>query len=149
VYSLKLRRRGVDLGVRETIEAAHVPVRQVMQPVPPTLPADLPLPAAADRLARSAYGVLPVADRDGTHLGVLTASAVAEALADGRHDAAPAQLLVDSPAPLREHQDIDDGIEALERSGCGAIPVLATDIDDVVGWFDYRNAISTLGASTR
>ena len=85
IYSLKLRRRGVDLGVRETIETTHVPVRDVMQPVPPPLPEDLTLVAAADRLARSPYGVLPVSGADGVYLGVLTARTVAEALAGGHH----------------------------------------------------------------
>ena len=148
VYSLKLRRRGIDLGVRETIERAHVPIQQVMQPVPPPLSADVPLAQAADRLARSPYGVLPVTDHTDRFLGVLTARAVAETLADGQHESEPVESLVQAPAPLRASQDVDAGIEALERSGCGAVPVLGAD-NDIVGWFDYRNAISTLGARAR
>jgi CIC family chloride channel protein len=145
IYTLKLRRRGVDLGVRETIAQAHTRISAVMKPVPAPLPADVALPIAAERLARSVYGVLPVAQQDGTHLGVLTARAVAEAIADGQHDATPAQLLVELPTTLRENDDVDHGIQALDHSGCGAVPVLAAAGNEVVGWFDYRDALTTLG----
>ena len=120
-----------------------------MQPVPPPLPADL-------SLARPQTGWLapPTAcsrstAADGDLLGVVTARTLAETMADGHHDSDPVQSLVEPPAPLRESQDVEDGIEALERSGCGAVPVLGTDGEEVVGWFDYRNAISTLGARAR
>jgi CIC family chloride channel protein len=47
VYTLKLRRRGVDLGTRETIAARRARVGEVMGEVPPPLTADTTLPMAA------------------------------------------------------------------------------------------------------
>jgi len=144
VYTLKLRRRGVDIGVRETIVKARTRIGDVMRPLPTPLPTDVALPTAAEHLARSSYGVLPVAEPDGTFLGVLTARAVAEAISDGQHDASPVEVLVEQPTTLREDDDVDHGIRVLDQSGLGAIPVLAADQDEVVGWFDYRDALTTL-----
>ena len=145
IYTLKLRRRGVHLDFRETIAPrGRGPVSSVMKPLPPALTADAHLADVADQLARARYGVLPVADRHGTFLGVVTARAVSEALSDGRHESTPAQLMVEYPTSLREDADIADGIRALDLSDCGAIPVLGTDGPEVVGWFDYRDALAAL-----
>ncbi len=143
VYTLKLRRRGVDLGARETIERASMPIAGVMRPVPEPVPADHSLQAASDKLAYSPYGVLPVA-RDGDYLGVLTARAVAEAISDGQHDATPAELLAELPITLRDTDHVDEAVRALDGSGLGALPVLSAVSGDIVGWFDYRLALNTL-----
>jgi hypothetical protein len=44
---------------------------------------------------------------------------------------------------LREDEHVDDGIRALDLSSCGVVPVLASDGERVVGWFDYRSALAT------
>ena len=75
---------------------------------------------------------------------MVTARAVSEALSDGRHEATPAQLLVELPSPVREDTDVADAIRALDASDCGAIPVFVANGLDVVGWFDYRDALAAL-----
>lgn len=145
IYTLKLRRRGVHLGTRETIAAGgRVQVSTVMKPLPGAIAADARLADVALELALSRYGVLPVTRDDGTYLGVVTARAVSEALADGRHEAAPAHLLVELPSPIREDTDVADAVAALDTSDCGALPVFATEGVDVVGWFDYQAALNSL-----
>ncbi|HEX3929400.1 MAG TPA: chloride channel protein [Nocardioides sp.] len=144
IYTLKLRRRGVHLGIRETIApGGRVQVSAVMKPLPPAIAADARLADVALELARTRYGVLPVA-RDGTYLGVVTARAVSEALSDGRHDATPVELLVELPSSVREDTEVADAIRALDASDCGAIPVLSAASAGVVGWFDYQNALASL-----
>ena len=144
IYTLKLRRRGVHLGVRETIApGGRVPVSTVMRPVPPSIGGDVPLADVANELARVRYGVLPVTG-DGAYLGIITARAVSEALSDGRHEATPAELLVELPSLVREDTDVADAIRALDASECGAVPVLAATGPEVVGWFDYRDALAGL-----
>jgi CIC family chloride channel protein len=143
IYSAKLRRRGVDLGMRETVERAGVPVAEVMGPLPEAVPAGTALLAASDLLARSPYGVLPVSHGE-VFAGILTARAVAEALADGHHDKTAAEHLVELPVRLRADQLVDEGLRALDRSGCGAVPVHAARGHEVVGWFDYRAALGAL-----
>ena len=40
-----------------------------------------------------------------------------------------------------------DAISALDRSGCGAIPVLSASGSHPVGWSDYRVALDNFAAS--
>ncbi|MGA8247173.1 MAG: chloride channel protein [Nocardioides sp.] len=145
IYTLKLRRRGVHLGFRETIApGGRVLVSTVMEPVPSPIGPDVALSEVAIRLARIRYGVLPVARDDGMYLGVITARAVSEALSDGRHEATPAELLIELPSLVRADTDVADAIRALDASECGAVPVLAATGSEVVGWFDYKNALASL-----
>ncbi len=145
IYTAKLRRRGVDLGAVETIPlAGRTLVGQVMGEVPQPVGAGTPLARVADALARSAYGVLPVVGPDGTYAGVITARAVAEALEDGRHDHDPTQLLIELPVTLHADEHLDQAVEALDRSGCGAIPVLDPHSGEPVGWVDYGATLRAL-----
>jgi CIC family chloride channel protein len=98
---------------------------------------------AAERLRRSPYGVLPLVDHDGTYRGVLTVQAVSDALAEGTDAATTVESLAEVPSILREDEHVDDGIRALDLSSCGVVPVLASDGERVVGWFDYRSALAT------
>lgn len=143
IYTLKLRRRGIDLGSRETLEGAATAVRQVMGPVPDPVDARATLAEVSQFLGRSSVGVLPVA-RDGVYLGVVTIRTVAEALADGRHDATPTELLVELPDRLTVDDDVDHALRILDASGCGALPVTDPARDDVVGWLDYQGALRAL-----
>ncbi len=148
IYTLKLRRRGIDLGRREVIgTAALTKVGDVMTTVPEGVRTDQPLREVAGVLARSASGVLPVLDAAGDYVGVVTARVVAEALADGRHDADPASLVLELPLEVRRDDQLAQAIEALDRSGCAAIPVL--EVNRVVGWISYRVALRSLPAHHR
>lgn len=143
IYTLKLRRRGVDLGRAETIgTASHVVVGDIMTPVPDAVRGELPLHEVATALAGSASGVLPVVGENGEYVGIVTARVVAEALADGRHDAAPASLVIELPVLVRTGDHLDQAIEALDRSGCAAVPVL--EADRLVGWISYRAALRAM-----
>jgi len=144
IYTLKLRRRGVDLGTRETIAAARTRVGDVMGPMPTPLAGDLALPAAAAQLARAPYGVLPVAEPDGTHFGMLTARAVSDAMVEGWNDDNPCASLAEPAVTVRIGDHIDDAIQALDRGTAGAAPVLESTGDRIVGWFDYRAALDSL-----
>jgi CIC family chloride channel protein len=150
IYTLKLRRRGVDLGLRETIPTAQsVRVGAVMAPVPEPLMATDDLTAAAHRLATDQDGVLPVARTDGTYLGVVTARAVTDALAHGDPDQTPSNLLVELPSRVTVNDMIGTGVQALAISGMPAVPVVDEDGHRIVGWFDHRLALATLDASPR
>ena len=143
IYTLKLRRRGVDLGRAETIgTAARISVAEVMTGVPDGVRGDSSLREVATVLARSASGVLPVLDDGGEYVGIVTARLVAEALADGRHDAAPASLVLELPIRVRPEDHLDQAIEALDRSGCAAVPVLENARP--VGWVSYRKALEAM-----
>lgn len=146
IYSLKLRRRGVDLGTRETIDHARAGgahVAEAMRPVPVPIEADVPVEVAAARLARSTYGTLPVVE-NGTYVGVLSARAVAEAIAEGRGGDTTTRSLVQTPAPIGAAEHLDAAIRTLDASDHGALPVADERSGEVVGWFDYDAALVRL-----
>ena len=145
IYTLKLSRRGVDLSEPTSSAAASlIAVREVMRPVPSTISSDTTLHETANLLGRARYGVLPIANAQGRYIGVVTARAIAEALADGQHDIDPAKLLVELPVTLREDDQLDHAIEALDGSGISAIPVLAAEGDQPVGWIDIRDTLRAM-----
>jgi chloride channel protein, CIC family len=99
IYTLKLRRRGVDLSSpAQTIPRADaIPISAVMLRVPTALHDSDSLVKAARALAHSRQGVLPVVDADGASAGTVSAHAVAEALADGQHDTTHVGQVADLP----------------------------------------------------
>lgn len=115
-----------------------------MTSVPDGVQGDLPLRDVAVALARSRAGVLPVIDADGEYVGVVTARVVAEALADGRHDAAPASLVLELPLEVRTEDHLDEAIEALDRSGCAAVPVFESK--GLAGRISYAMALKAMPA---
>jgi CIC family chloride channel protein len=148
IYTLKLRRRGIDLSAPSpTSVASRTPVRDVMRPLPVPVQGGTSLRDVAARLSGVSYGVLPLAGADGRYHGIVTARAVSEALADGRHDVVPAEIVVELPERVRVDDTLDAVIDALNHSGVGGMPVL-DDHGQPVGWVDYRAALTSMrGAS--
>lgn len=139
IYTLKLRRRGVDLGLPAETVGGH-PVRrarEVMVTVPAAVGSTSTLTEVAAALAQSAFGVLPVVDPDGRHLGVVSARGITDALADGRHDAAAATLATEIPPTIPAEASLADVADALSRNGVDAAPVVDEE-GEMVGWIDYR-----------
>lgn len=141
IYTLKLRRRGVDLTQSaESIAMAATTVRHVMEPVRGRLPDTATLDEAANRLSRAPHGQLPVLDSHGSYRGVATARAVADALTEG----APEGQLISSLIEYPEQVSVDDKLEhALDRleNARGALPVLDTDRTTVVGWLTHQRVL--------
>ncbi len=149
IYTLKLRRRGIDItrGTSPTPTAGGAAVHTVMQPMPPAILASSSLTEAAAALSQAAYGVLPVTDDKGGFVGILNARAVAEALADGHEDAERAAIITELPARLRAEDSLDGAVHALNVTGCGAIPVFSDGQREPVGWITYRDALIKLRPS--
>ncbi len=151
VYTLKLRRRGVDLGrPSETILAVHR-VGDLMLPVPRPVAEGDRLADVAHALAVAPGGVLPVVDAGGVFRGTLSARVVARTLAgESGHEVDPVSLVEETPELLRTDADVAAGLAALERSDASAVPVHGAadgpEADDVVGWLTYE---ATLGGRGR
>ena len=130
VYTLKLRRRGIDLdrpapGARLGAQT----VEEVMEPLPAPLPAATELTEAGDLLVRSEHGALPVLDAEGRYLGTLTARSVAEVLAErpGGDFEPPALAgdLAEPTAPLTTDMPLSTALHALVAAPGTGLPVLA------------------------
>jgi len=146
IYTLKLRRRGVDLD--EPAAFAGRLVGSVMEPVGEALPCDLELLQAAVRLGRSPHGQLPVLDAEGRYCGIVTARSVAESLADGEHDHALLSSVVEVPRTVRADSPLAEAFDALEAE-LGAVPVVDAGTGrTVVGWLTHQRVLTSLRGST-
>ncbi|MGY0488854.1 chloride channel protein [Streptomyces sp. WG-D5] len=146
IYTLKLRRRGIDLdGPAQDAPLGGQPVGSVLEPLPDALPASLPLADAAEALSRSGHGALPVRDGSGAHLGTVTAQAVAEALAE-QPEAAPATVgELALPAPrVTTDQPLATALHTLLAAPGTGLPVLAAETDEPVGWLSHQGALRAL-----
>ncbi|GGY08015.1 chloride channel protein [Streptomyces anandii] len=143
IYTFKLRRRGIDLtgpapGAR--IGAQHVGA--VMEPLPCPMPASTTLTDAADLLSLSGHGALPAVDDTGKYVGVVTAQAVAEALAE-QADAAPSTVkqLAEPPAPVTAEQPLVQALHVLLSARGTGVPVFDTEHGEPVGWLSHQSAL--------
>ena len=103
IYTLKLRRRGIDLDADPHAPAmTTVTAGEVMDPAEDTLPQHATLLAAAEIVSRSPHAQLAVLDGQGRYRGVVTARAIADALADGEHDNTRVASVVELPETVRD-----------------------------------------------
>ncbi|MCO5972986.1 chloride channel protein [Actinoallomurus soli] len=145
IYTLKLRRRGIDIDDHTRANPlAAKPVADVIEPVPAPLPQDTPLPEAARRLVLSEHGVLPVTGPDGTYRGTVSARAAAEALTEG--DQAPPTIgeLTELPAPVTSDLSLADALHILVGAPGTGLPVLDDSRTTLVGWITHQTVLSAL-----
>ncbi|MGF7237589.1 MAG: chloride channel protein, partial [Frankia sp.] len=144
IYTLKLRRRGVDLDEPPPSPGlATVSVADVMDPVGPTLPEDTTLIRAAAALARSRHGHLPVLDHDGCYRGIVTARTVAETIAHGTHDQTAIASITDLPTAVTADDRLDSTLVVLDTA-TGAVPVLDREHANLVGWLTPQRVLTAL-----
>ncbi len=146
IYTLKLRRRGIDLHA----PAPQAPlgtqtVDTVMEAAPPLLSVNTELGTAADLLTRSDHGALPVVDDHGHCVGTLTARAVAEALA-ASPDARPTRVSdLAQPAPaITADMPLATALHALVTATGTGLPVLDPGTGHLVGWLTHQSALRAL-----
>ncbi len=149
IYTLKLRRRGIDLDQAPggTV-LAGITVGAVMEAVPPPLDGATPLAGAAEALARSPHGVLPVT-ADGAYLGTATARTAAETLADGAHADATVRSITHLPAPVTAATDLSTALDALVSSEGAGLPVLDDDRAHLTGWITHQAVLHALRGPSR
>ncbi|WP_460344425.1 chloride channel protein [Actinoallomurus acanthiterrae] len=148
IYTLKLRRRGIDLDDHGDVNPLAVrPVADIMEPVPSPITHTTPLPEAARRLALSDHGILPVTGPDGTYRGTVTARAAAEALTDS--DQAPQTIgdLAELPTPVTADLPLADALHILVTASGTGLPVLDDTRTSLVGWITHQTVLSALRPS--
>lgn len=143
IYTLKLRRRGIDLeGPAPGARIGPQLVGAVMEPLPSPLPASTALADAADLLSLSGHGALPVVDGAGDYVGVVTAQAVAQALAE-QQGSAPERVeqLAEPPAPVTADQPLAHALHTLLSAPGTGVPVLDPNRSEPVGWLSHQSAL--------
>ena len=148
IYTLKLRRRGVDLGAPPTQQRLKTTtVSAMMVPVGVQVPANTPLSDLVPLLQHAFHGQLPLTAPDGTYRGSVTARSVAEFLS--QDDGAEGLLAHDAaewPTAVAPDQPLDEALSALETSAAPAVPVLGEG-GRIVGWLDAEAMLPVLQGS--
>jgi CIC family chloride channel protein len=147
VYTLKLRRRGVDLTrpASSTARALTLPVSAVMGAVPQPLPQSMPLWQAAERLREVPDTILPVVDDQGAYRGVVTGRAVADVLTSEHGEDKLVSDATDTPPSVRTSQTVEECIELLDHVGTAVVPVV--DGSQLVGWLTASMLLTAIRPS--
>jgi len=136
IYTLKLRRRGIDLDSRARSPMAAIPTAAAMQPLPPAVPPAAGVADALQAFSDTGATVLPVAEADGTLAGIVSLRDVEHALRLDE-DATVGEIARVAPQ-LRAGEPLDAAVDALGAAGDDGVPVMAAEGDAVVGWITQR-----------
>jgi CIC family chloride channel protein len=149
IYTLKLRRRGIDLDARpEPALLAGLTVAAVLEDLPEPLAEDADLPSAAHALALSGHGILPVVGADGRYHGCVTARAVAEALGDQQSRDHTVADLAELPPLVTRASPLPDALGALVSAQGTGLPVLDAETTELVGWLTHQSLLRALRPET-
>ncbi|GAB3914015.1 transport integral membrane protein [Microlunatus endophyticus] len=140
IYTRKLLRRGVDIDEPAISAMARIEVGQVMEPVGALLDNRTLLIKAIAPVTASPHGQLGVIDENG-YLGVVTARALADALADGRHDDHRIESIIESPDTIKITDPLQAALAALETA-YASVPVLDEDGSHLVGWLTHQRVLA-------
>ena len=140
IYTLKLRRRGIDITRKHGPNLmALLKVRDAMQPLPSALPADLSLEEAIARFTGQGNDALPAVNSAGRYQGIVTMRAVEQALQ--RNESPPAGELAREIAALKEDESLEEALDTLLRNDGSGAPVLASDGRTLVGWLAHPDIL--------
>ncbi len=148
IYTLKLRRRGVDLRRgRSAATGSGARVATVMDPAPQAVEQDLPLERAARLLLASGGSALPVVQQ-GILVGVVTAQTVSRTLADDEDSATLTVAAVTEQPPLvTPDTTLIEAAGLLASAGASATPVV-DDHGNLTGWLTHQALLAALTSST-
>jgi CIC family chloride channel protein len=141
IYTLKLRRRGIDLvRGRPASLMGLITVRDAMSRTPAPLREGQPLSEAIERFTSERCEALPVVDRESVYRGTVTAEKVEQAVRDNALDAEVGSLADEAPT-VSPGQTLEQALRTLVRYDVSAVPVVAADGRAVVGWLTHRDVL--------
>ncbi|MEC3975835.1 chloride channel protein [Amycolatopsis sp. H20-H5] len=149
IYTLKLRRRGIDLDKpKGSPRLDGTRVGTVLEPLPEPLDEHTTLDDAARSLARSDHGILPVTGADGRYHGCVTARAVAESLDDEQTATRTIADLAELPPLVTTGSTLSAALSALVADQGNGLPVLDPGTHALVGWITHQTILTTLQPAT-
>jgi CIC family chloride channel protein len=147
IYTLKLRRRGIDIEQPASAPAfAGMVVSDVMVPAPATLPAAASRADAAALFLREGRNALPVVGSDGALVGVLSVRDI-ERLPEAEVEEASG--LAEEAPRLYADEPLAVAIDWLTSGDREGLPVLSRETESVVGWIDHRAVLRAYAGGTK
>lgn len=142
IYTLKLRRRGIDLRRGAAVNLMELlTVADAMQPVPPALARDVPLNAVIDRFAVEGRDALPVIDERGAYRGAVTVRDVEDSVRENALEATAGTLARAVPT-LDPGQTLEQALAVLVRQDRSGLPVVTPDNREILGWLTHRDVLA-------
>ncbi|MCL9793650.1 chloride channel protein [Frankia sp. AgKG'84/4] len=162
VYTLKLTRRGIDLTAsHEARRLRAIPATRAMRPAPPAIAASTSLTLAAEALARSPHGALPLTDDQDRYQGIITARAIATALdsivsdSEAVPDPTPGTLprtvgeLCVLPPYVGAATSLAAALHALTSVDSRCLPILDDSGEKAIGWITPQSILAAVYPSSR
>jgi CIC family chloride channel protein len=141
IYTLKLRRRGIDLTRKESGNLMRlISVSEAMQAPPKGLIRDLPIRETVPRFTEERRDALPVVDWDGRYRGTVTSRQVEEAMRGNAMGAPIGNLAQETPKVLA-NETLEQALESLVDHELQGLPVLSGDGNRIVGWLTHRDVL--------
>ncbi len=140
IYTLKLRRRGVDIGRPRAPNLMRiVRVVDAMVPLPAPLEANTPIDRVVARLTRHVVDGLPVLDEEGRYLGTVTTELIEHTLEDRELEGTARDFAQPTPV-LRSSQTLEEALGILLRYRSG-VPVCDPGERELGGWLTHLDLL--------
>jgi chloride channel protein, CIC family len=148
IYTLKLRRRGIDIDAPTPSGTAVITVGEAMGRAPRALAPEVPLETLIARFASERTDSLPVLDSHDRLLGIVAASDVERAIGEDGEDPTAEALMHRTPE-LTSDQSLEHAIEVLIASEEDGLPVLAEGSSQLIGWITHRRLLRAYQSHVR
>ena len=146
IYTLKLRRRGIDVDRKPAANLmAEIRVAEAMSTLPRPIDGATKLQELVARFASEPLSRLPVTDQKARLLGVLDASDVEEAL-ERSPDGHTANTLMHAARTVREDESLEQAVQVLAGTDEDGVTVLSRSGGRPVGWLTHRHILRTYRA---
>jgi CIC family chloride channel protein len=140
IYTLKLRRRGIDIDAPQPTLMAQISIADAMGKLPRPLAPEQPLHDVLDRFTNERTNALPVIDAHGVLIGVITATDIEQAITNSS-DGLSARSLAHEVPELRVDQSLEDAVRALATTDQEGLPVLDSDSENAIGWLTHQRIL--------
>jgi CIC family chloride channel protein len=146
VYTLKLRRRGIDIDAPRPSLMAQITVREAMSDRPPAVAANTPLSTLVERFSGDGIDSLPVIGDTDNLIGVVAAADVERELGHNGGEPPVAERIARAAATLRQDETLEHAILALGHTDGEGLAVVSDDGQSLVGWLTHRDVLGAYRA---
>ena len=140
IYTLKLRRRGIDIGGSLAPGLLdQISVAEAMGNPRPPFPPDSTVERMIEEFAELNLATLPVVSADGDLAGIVTAADLDAAVGETEEPLVVGDLLRNA-AGVRANESLESATKVLAAEEDG-VPVLAAQSDRLVGWLTHGDLL--------
>jgi CIC family chloride channel protein len=125
IYTLKLRRRGIDVHARQRINLMEtILVSEAMTKDFETVRDDLPVTALVEEFTRTGHHGFPVVDANGNLVGMVTLSDIEEVVVDEETDVLVEDIMTRSLLVAYPDETLEDALRRFGSRDVGRLPVV-------------------------